>query len=153
MGATVLVELPVSFEPGPIESDRGRDAWGDQREGVGRKVLVVDDESGILNLTCAALDRAGYEVEGVRDGEEALRRMAANRYDVVVCDMKMPGIGGRAVFERSRTLNQGAFVFMTGDVMNARHQEFIQAHGLVCLTKPFSLDEFRSVIHRSATTP
>jgi len=85
----------------------------------------------------------------VPDGETALRRLRESDYDVTVCDWRMPGLNGQQLYEQIRAENSAAaqrFIFMTGDVMNEKTQEFLKATGNVCLAKPFSMDEFRSVL-------
>ena len=61
----------------------------------------------------------------------------------------MPGLNGRELYEQVLAENSAAaarFLFMTGDVMNEKTQEFLKQTGNLCLAKPFSVDEFRAAI-------
>ena len=66
----------------------------------GFRVLVVDDNSDIRFLLHTVLKDAGYEVAQAEDGMEALRRMARGEFDLVVVDLKMPGMDGRELLRR-----------------------------------------------------
>lgn len=71
--------------------------------GAGR-VLVVDDEATIVEIVGRYLERAGYEASGAADGFEALEQAAAQRPDLVVLDLMLPGIDGIEVMRRLREL-------------------------------------------------
>ena len=71
--------------------------------GAGR-VLVVDDEPTIVEIVGRYLERAGYEAAGAADGFEALEQAAAQRPDLVVLDLMLPGIDGIEVMKRLREL-------------------------------------------------
>jgi DNA-binding response OmpR family regulator len=110
---------------------------------------VVDDESLILNLIQTALARDGFQVDAISDGEEALKLFRTNRYDLVLCDWKMPGYNGREVYEQIKTINPGAarrVIFMTGDVINENIRSFYEEASLTCLAKPFSMHDLRLVV-------
>src|SRR6201999_183335 len=68
------------------------------------RVLVVDDEPTIVEIVGRYLERAGYEAVGAADGFEALERAAAQRPDLVVLDLMLPGIDGIEVMRRLREL-------------------------------------------------
>ena len=57
-------------------------------------VLIVDDEPGMRETLVDILEKSGFVAEAVADGEEALRRLAEQSYDVVVMDVRMPGRDG-----------------------------------------------------------
>ena len=67
-------------------------------------ILVVDDEPVVQDAVRWLLRSQGYDVDIARNGEEALSRIAQQEFDVVVSDIKMPGLNGLAVLERSRAL-------------------------------------------------
>ena len=63
----------------------------------------------------------------------------------------MPGMNGQQLYEQLRAENPAAaarFIFMTGDVMNEKTEQFVKQTGTICLAKPFSMEEFRGVIDR-----
>ena len=122
------------------------------REGLGKKVLVIDDEEAILEMVRDTLSGHGYEVDIARDGETALRQLRLSVYDLALCDWKMPGLNGQQVYERIRVTNprlSERMVFITGDVINDKTQKFLQDRHKVCLSKPFSLAEFRAAFGKA----
>ncbi len=67
------------------------------------RVLVVDDEEELVSTLVERLDIRGFDAEGVTNGHEALELVAASHYDVVLLDVKMPGLSGLQVV---RTIKQ-----------------------------------------------
>ena len=82
----------------------------------------------------------------------ALRHLRSTRYDLTVCDWKMPGLSGQQVYEQLHASDPKAaegLIFMTVDVVNEKTQQFLNEHGNICLEKPFSLDAFRSAVSKA----
>jgi len=147
-GATFIIELPVAQEV-DAHTKKAEERNPAVFDGRGKKVLVVDDEELVLNLVSESLHPTGCELAVAADGEAAMRQLRETRFDVTICDWKMPGVNGQQVFEALRTLDRDAasrFIFMTGDVMNSNVQTFLEQTGVTCLAKPFSIDHFRSVV-------
>jgi DNA-binding response OmpR family regulator len=67
-----------------------------------KRILVVDDEEGIRQLYKKELEEEGYKVELAERGEEALKKLSRSKPDVVILDLKMPGMGGLEILERIR---------------------------------------------------
>jgi two-component system NtrC family sensor kinase len=151
-GATFVIDLPVAPQAKAAEKKlSGPLPAPSIREGVGKRVLVIDDEDTILQMISEALKRNGYRVDVARDGEAALRRFGQYHYDLALCDWKMPGLNGEQIYERLRESNpemSQRLIFITGDVVNEKTQEFLRSKKKVCLSKPFTLVEFRSAINK-----
>jgi DNA-binding response OmpR family regulator len=118
-------------------------------------ILLVDDEDAIQTLLTYPLERDGYRVVQARDGEEALRRFAAEEIDLVVLDIMLPKIDGLEVCKRLRAESTVPIIMLT-----ARDDELDKVLGLELgaddyITKPFLIREFRSrvraVLRRAAT--
>src|SRR5205823_5118393 len=114
-----------------------------QKSGAPR-VLVVEDEPNIRELVCLHLGLEGYACEGLGDGLDALRRTDAERFDLLVLDVMLPGLDGvslcRAV-RNSRTNPDVPILLLT-----ARREETDKVVGLESgaddyLTKPFGVRE------------
>jgi two-component system NtrC family sensor kinase len=152
-GATFVIELPIAHEAATAETPRKPEPEVvNPREGVGKKVLVIDDEEPILHMMRDALTGQGYQVDLATNGEAALQHLQQHSYDLALCDWKMPGLNGRQVYERVRASNpklSDRMIFITGDVINAHTQKFLAERNKVCLMKPFSLGEFRTAIHQA----
>ncbi|MDB6021108.1 MAG: hypothetical protein JWQ04_965, partial [Pedosphaera sp.] len=149
-GATFVIELPATLEiPRAAEKAAAPEPAASMHEGIGKRVLVIDDEDMILQMIREVLTRNGYRVDIAHDGESALRRLSQYHYDLALCDWKMPGLNGQQVFERLQASNpemSRRLIFITGDVVNEKVQEFLQARNKLCLSKPFTLVEFRLAI-------
>jgi len=72
------------------------------------RVLLVDDDRVALTVLCAMLEAAGARVECVTGGAEALTRMAEQPFDLLLCDVYMPGLDGFEVIRRVRQLPPAA---------------------------------------------
>ncbi|TAL04890.1 MAG: hybrid sensor histidine kinase/response regulator [Verrucomicrobia bacterium] len=154
-GATFIVQLPIAADANDtdrLEKDEPFTPPADPREGKGRKVLVIDDEEPILQMVSDVLGGCGYDVETFSDGETALRQVNSRHYDLTLCDWKMPGLNGQQIYERLRATNPALanrMIFITGDVVSDRTQRFFNERNKVCLTKPFSLGEFRAAVSKA----
>jgi nitrogen-specific signal transduction histidine kinase len=94
-GATFRAYFPGVAAPVSVRAAQARSAV----EGSGQRVLYLDDEASLVNLTTRLLGRAGYEVEGFTRPADAIAAFAADpgRFDVVVSDMNMPTATGLSV--------------------------------------------------------
>jgi two-component system OmpR family response regulator/two-component system alkaline phosphatase synthesis response regulator PhoP len=124
------------------------------------KVLVVDEEAHSQELVCLHLAMEGYACDAVSDGRSALARIEAERFDLLVVDVMVPGLDGlslcRAV--RNGRLNQDVPILM----MTAQHDELHTVGGLESgaddyVTKPFGIRELvarsRALLRRPRRTP
>ena len=118
--------------------------WTKNDKTVTRRVLVVEDEPNIRELVCLHLGLEGYVCEGVADGQTALKRAEAERFDLLVVDLMLPGLDGvsltRAI--RNGRTNHDVPILM----LTARRDESDKVLGLESgaddyLTKPFGVRE------------
>ncbi len=103
-----------------------------------RRVLVVDDDELILRLLTVVLEGSGLKTETVMDGEEALRRVAADPPDLVLLDLMMPGMDGFEVLDhlRAHPATEGLpVVVLTARHLSATEREQLQRKGAFVLTK------------------
>jgi signal transduction histidine kinase len=149
-GARFVIELPVALGA----EDNVRDLIQQQPAGPAKTngsktCLVIDDEAAIITLTRKMLERSGFRVQTAPDGASALQLLSASDFDIMLCDLRMPGLSGHEVFRQLHSFNArmaSRFIFMTGDVVNEQTQQFLQEHGQVCLVKPFSNEQFQAAI-------
>jgi len=153
-GATFVIELPLATAAEEVVEKREHSipapVFGS--EGLGKRVLVIDDEEAILQMVRETLAEQGYEVDVARDGEAALSRLGQTSYDLALCDWKMPGLNGQQIYERIRASNPALserMIFFTGDVINEKAERFLRESRRVCLSKPFSLVEFHAAIGKA----
>jgi CheY-like chemotaxis protein/anti-sigma regulatory factor (Ser/Thr protein kinase) len=148
-GTTVVVELPVAQQaPEDSVGDREADSSPD---GAGLRILVVDDEPAIAGFLSRALSDQGHVVDLAASGLEVVGRTDLDIYDLLLLDMKMPGIGGAELFENLRQLPGDIIsrvVFVTGDTASITTQEFIERTGNPVLAKPFTLEQLTETVSR-----
>ncbi|OYV70187.1 MAG: hypothetical protein B7Z72_07335 [Gemmatimonadetes bacterium 21-71-4] len=97
----------------------------------------------------SALEQAGFAVRAAADGHEALSLLASEPVDVLLTDVRMPRVGGRAFYEQlSRDAPEAAtrVVFSTGDTVRDDTLAFLERAGRPVLHKPFKLVELRQVL-------
>src|SRR5215813_14985990 len=91
-------------------------------------ILVIDDEPSVVSVLARLLQRDGYRVETARNGRDALVALQGQRYDVILCDLRMPELDGRALYAhlryRAPTLCRRV-IFLTGDSRAPDHQAFL----------------------------
>ena len=108
---------------------------------VGR-VLVVDDETAIVDAICEFLDLQNITTDKANDGGEALQLLSKNHYDAIVSDIRRPGVDGPELYERSVAMDpnyKNRFLFMSGDLVRDSTQGFVSSLNCPCLAKPFAL--------------
>jgi two-component system NtrC family sensor kinase len=138
-GASFFVSLPVS--DGPVKPALPKEV---ERVDVGggAVVLVVEDEAALGAAVAESLADAGFVVDRAGDGEEALARVAARTYDLIVCDLKMPRVDGMTFYralEREHPETARRILFVTGDVAGTEAERFLDETGCRWLAKPFRL--------------
>ena len=111
------------------------------------KILLVDDEAVFANNMSKLLTRRGYQVKAVNSGDEALRALMDNPFDVMVLDLKMPGMDGIATMHEMKKL--GLFtevLILTGHGSIDTALEAIQIGAYDYVTKPCEIAELVSKI-------
>ncbi len=148
-GATFTVELPgaagARLATEPAAEATPVPAAPQER----LRVLVVDDEPHILHYMQATLESWGHEVVLASDGSQALKRALTQPFDVIICDLRMPRLGGREMYQTLAQMHPavaGRMVFATGDTVRGDTLQFLERLGRPFLQKPFKLDELRRVL-------
>jgi CheY-like chemotaxis protein len=143
-GASFRIELPVSSGKLPaLTAALAR--LSESLDGVaGASILLVEDEAPLATAVSDALRDAGYLVERAGDGEEALRKVRQQPYDLVICDLKMPRVDGKAFYRALETTVPALarrVIFVTGDVVGTDADSFLRDTGCPWLAKPFRLGD------------
>jgi len=164
-GARVTLVLPLAARGASDEGTSTRSALRASHAGAGGeprsagptlpsavesrkpRVLIVDDELAVRTALERLFRRRGWSVDVVSDGRLALARLleangADAPYDVVLSDLRMPGVSGIALHDwvaRTRPELLGRFVFATGDVASPESSDFVRRTACAVLEKPFEL--------------
>ena len=148
-GAVFTIALPV----GAVEAP-GSQTWPPAKTCASRRtILVVDDEMEIRETLAQILSGVQHRVVTVGSGHEALERLAAEHYDVILTDMRMPDLDGRALYreiEQRWPGQAGRVVFVTGDTLSAALHEFVSQSGRPVIEKPFLPSDVRRVVELAA---
>ncbi len=113
------------------------------------RILVVDDEPNICNLLRELLGRQDYQIETCLNGQDALAKVQAGRYDMIISDLKMPGISGIDLIKSVKAVSPStAAVLVTGYATVETAVKALRYGADDYLTKPFNIDELRKVVSR-----
>jgi DNA-binding response OmpR family regulator len=113
---------------------------------------VVEDEPTVAQLIADVLGEEGHVVDMVLDSREGLGMARARHYDLVICDLRMPHIDGRAFYRQlaqEESPLQQRLMFVTGDTLAPRTVDFLRRCGLPYLAKPFLVEELKEIVGRS----
>jgi excisionase family DNA binding protein len=106
------------------------------------RVLVVDDESSIRDLLTKTLALAEYDVDASPDGRSALERMRLYPYDLLIADLKMPGMDGLAVIREAKRYKPDLpVIIITGFSTESSAIEAVNLGVAGYLTKPFRVPQ------------
>ncbi len=123
-----------------------------QRAMAGEKILVVDDEEMIRDLCSHILEAEGYGVSALPNGEAALEELVRNPADLLITDIKMPGMDGLELFERVKQMNQDVVtVFITGHGTLDTAIESLMRGVEGFVLKPFTQEELLNAVDRAIT--
>jgi PAS domain S-box-containing protein len=146
-GAAFRIELPaaapVTVEL--VEPEAEEPPLLDAR----RKALVVDDEADIADTIRELLEREGFEVTVASDGSSALRALDHGEFDVVLSDLRMPGVSGPEMYERLAEIRPqllSRIAFVTGDTLGTTMDDFLKESGRPVLEKPFTRAGVRCLV-------
>lgn len=118
-----------------------------------KKVLVAEDSSVIQNLTKKVLQFQNYEIDSVKNGEEVLKAIEADDYDIILMDIGMPKMDGMECTKQIRALEDPQksnipIVAITGNAKNYSEEEFTSVGINEYLQKPLNFDHLVEVVKK-----
>jgi DNA-binding response OmpR family regulator len=124
---------------------------------VNARVLVVDDEPMVRDVLSRYLERSGFDVDAVADGERALAAFDARRPDLVLLDLMLPRVDGFEVFRRIRARGDSPVIMITARGETTDRIVGLEVGADDYISKPFSPGEVvarvRSVLRRTTRKP
>lgn len=148
-GTTFRVTLPLSLATGT-----DHDSHPEQlhfAEDV--RLIAVDDDAVVLKLTQRQLERVGLECDTCPNVEELMERLRKRDYDLLLTDIKMPGMNGYELLDLLRQSNIGNSknipVLAVTAHISRKEEELVKAGFAGCLYKPFSCDELYAAVHHA----
>ena len=151
-GAVFRITLPVGAV-GPAHAEPGPEGAPSAQR---CRILVVDDEAEIREALTQILTEARHRVVTASSGREALERLASERYDVILTDIRMPDLDGRALYQQIEERwpeRAERVIFVTGDTLTSALRDFAAASGRPVIEKPFLPVDVRRVVAELATSP
>ncbi|MGZ8202774.1 MAG: sigma-54-dependent transcriptional regulator, partial [Burkholderiales bacterium] len=114
------------------------------------RILIVDDEEIVIRSSTRILAGSGYDLETARDGAEALQKIAAGQYDVVVLDIMMPKVDGVEVLQRVKESHPDIEVIMfTGLAEIDTAVQCMKLGAFDYISKPFEPEELKVSVARA----
>jgi two-component system NtrC family sensor kinase len=149
-GTRFYVQIPVV-----AVADGDRQATGTpqpeaEKRGIGH-LLVVEDDEVVRTMVVRVLEKAGYQVDTGTDGLDALEKIQSAGFDLVICDVRMPRLGGIDLYRRLASVGAeipARFLFITGDTVSAETIGFIEENGIPYLGKPFEIQDLLTAVKR-----
>jgi len=118
-------------------------------------ILLIDNEPSFVSALARLLRRDGSTVDTAADGHAALTQLQAHRYDVVLCDLHMPGLEGAEFYDilsHQHAYLRQRVLFLTGDTLGAASTAFLEQCGQPWVYKPYDAATIRSAIQRMLQT-
>jgi len=114
------------------------------------KILIAEDEEGIRDLLKFELGLKGYSVKTAADGQEAVDLVTKEKFDVFLCDIKMPKFDGVYVLKESKKQNPDTIVLMmTGYGEDATYRDCKRFGASGFISKPFHMDEVVAAVEKA----
>ncbi|MGR3319392.1 MAG: ATP-binding protein [Candidatus Anammoxibacter sp.] len=151
-GVTFFIELPINSVVLGDKTETDKDI---KPETVlnHMRVLIVDDEIAVAESISDLLNAEGHICQTSPRVDAAIEELSVNDYDLVISDIKMPGMDGKefyAYLKSHKPKMAERFVTITGDVMNDETRLFVEQNNIPCLAKPFTHEELKKVILEAA---
>jgi len=150
-GATFIVQLPRDARPLPKASPES--ATRPAIDPAGLRVLLVDDEPALREAARRYLERSGIATDVASDGQAALEALGAHVYDVIISDVRMPGMNGRdfiARLKKDRPELLRRLILSTGDTFAEDTAGLVAETGVPTLVKPFDFDTLERMVRKTA---
>ena len=148
-GARLVVELPIAASP---PKTAGHEDTPHTEIKDRKQLLIVDDEESVRELLLAVLEDEPFDIETACTGEEALVKACERDYDLIITDLKMPGLNGAQFCDKlrqKRPFDAPRFLFMTGDVLSPETQRFLDSTRSLCMLKPFDIAQAKGTVLRA----
>lgn len=150
-GTTFRLHLPIDTSP----ADEKAPADAPAVKPGGRRILVVDDEPDVAETMAKILETVGHEVEIAHGGLAGLEALRRRDFDLIVSDLRMPDLDGRALWQRAEGLRPGLsrrFLFITGDTLSPMAREFLVDGDRPYLEKPIAPADLRLAVAETIAT-
>jgi PAS domain S-box-containing protein len=146
-GAHFRIALPPATESEPVAVPIAAETAAESA--AGGKALVVEDEADVADTLRELLEREGYRVTVAGDGSAALMTLDRGEFDLIISDLRMPGVSGPDLHARLAETKPHLIErmgFVTGDTLGSSMDDFLRGCGRPVLEKPFTKVGVRCLI-------
>ncbi|MCL5271914.1 MAG: response regulator [Gammaproteobacteria bacterium] len=112
------------------------------------KVLVADDQPGLVYIIDLIVKEAGHISTLVTNGKDAVSWAEADKYDLIFLDIRMPYIDGITAMKKIRTFDQHAMIIIMTAYHEATEEEILNLGASIYLQKPFDIEQVREIIRK-----
>jgi signal transduction histidine kinase/GAF domain-containing protein/ActR/RegA family two-component response regulator len=150
-GTTFTIELPVVSGPSETKAPQRATPTTTATRARPATILVVDDEAPMREMIRAILEMRGHTVDAAESGLAGLEAISGKTYDVVLSDMKMPGMDGRELLSRLTSEHPdiaSRVVFISGDTASAETHTFFRESGRPYVLKPFKASDLVEAVEK-----
>jgi CheY-like chemotaxis protein len=115
------------------------------------RILVIDDERVLRETIVDTLRTDGFDVQASADGKDGLELIGRNPFDLILSDLRMPEMDGRALYDEVRRDYPQALkriVFVTAQAQGPEYGPFLRETGAPVLEKPFTIQQLRHMVER-----
>lgn len=151
VGTRVFVALPIRQVPDEIAEHVPSPEITISEPEASLNVLVVDDEEPVIRLISRMLHDLGHRSIVTVSAEAALSALTQQPFDLILTDVRMPGMSGFDLLSVIRTHDPDLaerLIFITGDTLNPTTREMLEQSGNLCLPKPFSISQLEAVLQQ-----
>ena len=161
-GARFICELPIIRQEVGQPRLSGEHEEGNQPEAQ-HTILIIDDEDLILENTALFLRSCGYRVDTEIECAAAFKRLETLHYDLILCDIRMPGMSGVDFYHQVKAIETGGnggptrplsqqILFITGDAISPATYQFLEETRTRYINKPFNLEHLEKIVRESLKT-
>lgn len=150
-GATFSIELPLHRVGKEEPPQAGRPKDTTDQGSVKQRILVIDDEAGILDILSSSLEQAGYSVDTAQRAADGLQALHNEEYDLILMDIRLPDSDGGTLFHKVKAMDPEVadrVIFITGDTVSTETLAFIEETGNIYIAKPFDIESVRQLVAR-----
>jgi CheY-like chemotaxis protein len=152
---TILTSKGETPWTDPIKDDAVNPPCSHNKSPSKSRILLADDDAAMRALLMLALQTEGYEVSACADGVQLLKRLQGmetadrqQRFDLIICDMRMPGLSGLKVLERLRVRRDvPPTILITAFGDEQTHLRARQLGATASVDKPFDITWFVELVH------
>jgi len=114
-----------------------------------KRILIIEDDEEMRSLLKEFLNEEGYETDSVDNGSEAYRRLVRELFDLIITDIRMPGLSGVDILPGFKKLQpQTPIIVITAFGSEEVHRRALERGADAYLEKPIHLEEFRILLQK-----